>query len=304
MTDIDVLVLGGSGVDTIVRVPTLPLPYADSYPVPTIVARAGQTGDGVALGLFALGLRTTLLDLLGNDYEGELVRNLYERSGVTLVAVPTVAGTKRAVNLVDPGGRRLSLYDTGRSLPSDRLPGDVVASLARAARHVHVSITHPCQYALKHLTGADVTVSTDLHDWDGSDPYHAEFARQADIVFLSATALTDREATTREIMRAGRARAVVVTAGARGSYLLDGKDAGSRWFPPAPLPAPATDGNGAGDAFAAGFLRGYLSRAPLDTCMRYGAVAGAHACTLPADTVDPIDHDELTRRCACWAAAG
>lgn len=31
MTAADVLVLGGAGVDTIVRVPGLPLPYADSY---------------------------------------------------------------------------------------------------------------------------------------------------------------------------------------------------------------------------------------------------------------------------------
>ncbi|NEE16197.1 adenosine kinase, partial [Streptomyces sp. SID7499] len=38
----DVLVLGGSGVDTIVYVPELPLPYADSYMIrPGIEARAG-----------------------------------------------------------------------------------------------------------------------------------------------------------------------------------------------------------------------------------------------------------------------
>ena len=59
-TDYDVLVLGGAGVDTIVYVPELPLPYADSYMVPAIEMRAGQTGDGVALGLAALGLRTGL----------------------------------------------------------------------------------------------------------------------------------------------------------------------------------------------------------------------------------------------------
>jgi hypothetical protein len=46
----DVLVLGGAGVDTVVHVPELPLPYADSYPIrPGIRTRAGQTGDFVAL---------------------------------------------------------------------------------------------------------------------------------------------------------------------------------------------------------------------------------------------------------------
>src|SRR5690606_9288721 len=40
-TDIDVLVLGGAGVDTIVHVPELPLPFADSHMIrPGIVTRA------------------------------------------------------------------------------------------------------------------------------------------------------------------------------------------------------------------------------------------------------------------------
>ena len=125
----DVLVLGGAGVDTIVYVPELPLPFADSHLVPAIETRAGQTGDGVALGLTALGLRTHHLDVLGDDPEGELVRALHERHGVALITVPTAAGTKRAVNLVDPQGRRLSLYDgqprarTPTGCPEALLPG-------------------------------------------------------------------------------------------------------------------------------------------------------------------------------------
>ena len=39
----------GTGVDTSVHIPDLPLPFADSYPAPAIQARAGQTGDGVAV---------------------------------------------------------------------------------------------------------------------------------------------------------------------------------------------------------------------------------------------------------------
>jgi acarbose 7IV-phosphotransferase len=53
--DDHVLVLGGTGVDTIVHVPELPLPFAGSIPVAAIQARAGQTGDVVAIGLRALG---------------------------------------------------------------------------------------------------------------------------------------------------------------------------------------------------------------------------------------------------------
>lgn len=294
--DIDVLVLGGAGVDTIVYVPELPLPYADSHMVPAIEARAGQTGDFVALGLQALGLRTHHLDLLGDDHEGELVRALHERHGVALTVVPQPAGTKRAVNLVGPDGRRLSLYDNTRHRETDRLPAEAVRKLATAARHAHVAITQPFAEAPPLLREAGVTVSTDLHDWDGEDPYHEEFARAADVVFLSATRLTDVEGVMRRILGRGRASAVVVTDGADGAYQITCEEGALLRIPAVAPPSPVVDTNGAGDAFAAGYLYGWLSGESPERCGLYGAVAGAHACTVPATRTDPVTRAELLAR--------
>ncbi|MYZ08400.1 adenosine kinase [Streptomyces sp. SID2999] len=281
----DVLVLGGAGVDTIVRVPELPLPFADSYPIDTGVhTRAGQTGDFVALGLAALGLDVHHLDLIGDDPEGDLVRALHRDHGIALTALPQPAGTKRAVNLVGPDGRRLSLYDTSRARPGDRFPDDVLRPLAVAARHVHVTITQPCAEALPLLRETGVPLSTDLHDWDGENPYHEPYALAADVVFLSAAALTDPERTMRRIAERGRARIVVATAGAEGTHLL--ADGELTHVPPATPPAPVVDSNGAGDAFAAAFLYGRLAGEPPERCARYGAAAGAYACTVPATRTD------------------
>ncbi|MFD7886420.1 PfkB family carbohydrate kinase [Streptomyces bauhiniae] len=283
----DVLVLGGAGVDTIVRVPELPLPFADSYPIDTGVhTRAGQTGDFVALGLAALGLDVHHLDLIGDDPEGDLVRALHRDHGIALTALPQPAGTKRAVNLVGPDGRRLSLYDTSRARPGDRFPDDVLRPLAAAARHVHVTITQPCAEALPLLRETGVPLSTDLHDWDGENPYHEPYALAADVVFLSAAALTDPERTMRRIAERGRARIVVATAGAEGAHLL--ADGELTHVPPATPPAPVVDSNGAGDAFAAAFLYGRLAGEPPERCARYGAAAGAYACTVPATRTDAI----------------
>ncbi|MBZ9638930.1 PfkB family carbohydrate kinase [Streptomyces sp. PSKA30] len=295
--DTDVLVLGGAGVDTIVYVPELPLPYADSYMIDSgIRTRAGQTGDFVAVGLSALGLRTHHLDMLGDDPEGELVRALHRDKGIPLTAVPQPAGTKRAVNLVGPDGRRLSLYDTSRSHPDDRLPEPTVRALAEASRHVHVSLTHPCAHALPVLRETGVPLSTDLHDWDGENPYHEPFALAADVVFLSAAALTDPERTMRRIAERGRAEVVVATAGAEGAHLL--ADGELTRIPAVPPPTPVVDSNGAGDAFAAAFLFGRLSGEPPRRCALYGAVAGAHACTVPSTQTDVIGREELLKRVA------
>ncbi|MFC9930436.1 adenosine kinase [Streptomyces sp. NPDC127190] len=293
----DVLVLGGAGVDTIVHVPELPLPYADSYMIGSgIRTRAGQTGDFVALGLAALGLRTHHLDLLGDDPEGELVRALHEAHGIGLTALPQPAGTKRAVNLVGPDGRRLSLYDTTRVRPGDRFPEAILRELAAASRHVHVTLTQPCADALPVLRTTGVPLSTDLHDWDGENPYHEPFAHTADLVFLSAAALTDPERTMRRIAERGRAEAVVATAGADGAHLL--ADGELTRIPAAVPPAPVVDSNGAGDAFAAAYLYGRLSGEPHERCARYGAIAGAYACTVPAVRADAIDRDGLLEAAA------
>ncbi|MCL3992737.1 adenosine kinase [Streptomyces lavenduligriseus] len=297
MTAADVLVLGGAGVDTIVRVPELPLPYADSYMIDSgIRTRAGQTGDFVALGLAALGLRTHHLDFLGDDPEGDLVRALHSEHGIALTALPQPAGTKRAVNLVGPDGRRLSLYDTTRARPGDRFPEATLRTLAAASRHVHVTITQPGAHALPVLRETGVPLSTDLHDWDGENPYHEAFAHAADVVFLSAAALTDPERTMRRIAGRGRAHTVVATAGAEGAYLL--ADGALTRIPAARPPAPVVDTNGAGDAFAAAFLYGLLAGEPPERCARYGAIAGAHACTVPADRAEATSRKELLRRAA------
>ncbi len=160
---------------------------------------------------------------------------------------------------------------------------------------MHVSITAPCQHALPVLDGFPVTVSTDLHNWDGANPYHTVFARRADIVFVSATALPDPPATMRDILAGGRAHTVVATDGAAGGYLLT-RDGGTvRRYPAAAPPAPVVDSNGAGDAFAAAFLFGYLAGEPVARCVRLGALDGAHACTVPSTRVDPITRDALLR---------
>jgi acarbose 7IV-phosphotransferase len=295
--EIDVLVLGGAGVDTVVYVDVLPLPFADSFHVPPIVTRAGQTGDGVAVGTQALGLRTHHLDVVGDDHEGALVEALHRTRDVAFTGVTSAAGTKRAVNLVARDGRRLSLYDSSRASDVDAFPERILADLVARSRHVHVSITPPCAAALPTLLSASVTISTDLHDWDGRQGYHQPFATTADLVFLSTTALAEPVQTMREIIEQGRAQFVVATAGAEGALLLP-RDGVLRHVPVASPPADVVDTNGAGDAFVAGYLFGYLHGETAERCAISGAVAAAHACTVPSTEVDPVTRATLIARTA------
>ncbi|QFY08667.1 carbohydrate kinase family protein [Nonomuraea phyllanthi] len=285
----DVLVLGGAGVDTTVYVPELPLPYRDTYHVPPVADRIGNTGAGVALGCHALGLRVAFADLIGDDPQGALVRRALR--GIACSFGRAAAGTRRSVLLVGPDGRRTSLHDP-RATPGERLPRELYADVR--ARHVHVSIMDFCRHAYPGLGG--VPVSTDLHDWNGADDYHKDFAYRSDLVFLSAAALQDPEATMRDVLDRGRAHTVVCTRGAGGCLVLT-RGSGVRAFPAAPLPGPVADSNGAGDAFVSGFLYGTVRGRPLEECVRLASAAGAHACTVAGTHESPITEADLLARC-------
>ncbi|MFJ9916377.1 carbohydrate kinase family protein [Actinacidiphila glaucinigra] len=276
----DVLVVGGSGVDTVVRVDSLPVPLVDSLGVEPVREWPGQTGGNVALGCRALGMSVKFLDFVGEDWVGTMLRERLAKGDVDFEPLISPAGTRRAVNLVDATGHRMSFYD-GRDPADLRMPREFYLPHLRRARHVHLSISHFTRFLYDDIEELGLPVSTDLHDWDGLAEYQREFARRSDLVFLSAAGAGERIADVmRGILRDGRAQAVIATAGAGGAYLL-ARDGGStpRHIPAVAPPGPVVDSNGAGDAFLCGFLYGRMRGLDFGSCARLGASAGAYTCT-------------------------
>ncbi|MGW6912324.1 carbohydrate kinase family protein [Kitasatospora sp. NPDC054939] len=296
MPEFDLLVVGGAGVDTVVRVDRLEVPAGDSQYAPPIRDFAGHTGNGVALGAHHLGLRTAFIDHLGEDPQADLLLAEYARHGLHFDHLVSPHGTPRAVNLVDAEGRRFSFYD-GRHPADLRLPREFYLPYAERSRHVHLSITGPNRDMYEDLRRLGRTTSTDLHDWDGRNPHHRHYAVNSDLVFLSVAGCRGRhEEVMRAVLVEGRATAVVATAGAEGCYLL------TRGGPLQHLPAvdpglPVVDTNGAGDAFVSGFLWGRLQGRPPLECARLGTYAGARACTAAGTHTAFVTPAELAR----WA---
>ena len=279
MSSYEVLVIGGSGVDTIVQVEELQVPPGDYAPVPPIRDYVAHSGNGVALGFHALGLSTRFIDYLGDDPAGRLIRARYAEVGLDFHTLPAPAGTPRSVNLVDQQGRRFSFYD-GRHPDELRLPAEFYRPHVAGARHVHVSRSHFNQDVFEDLAAAGVTVSTDLHAWDGIDPGAHPYAFGADFVFMSAATVGDgAPETLRRIIGLGRARVAVATDGAAGCHVATRQDPGTvRHFPAVEPERPVVDSNGAGDAFVTAFLFGRFNGDPLAECVLAGSVAGAFAC--------------------------
>ncbi|GIF11956.1 PfkB family carbohydrate kinase [Actinoplanes teichomyceticus] len=286
------VVIGGTGVDTVVPVAGLPVTGADSArPRGPIEDRVAHTGVCVALGLRALGESVVVVDTVGDDEPGRRVTAAFREWGIPLRAAPAPAGTRRAVNLMSPDGRRLSLYD-GRDVPGYRLARRWYTPLPPGTRHVHVTIMDWARHLLPELRAAGVTVSTDLHDWDGENPYHRDFALGADLVFVSAVQLAPGAAG--RILAEGVASRVVVTHGAGGADLVtrDGTAHRDAVDPGAPI----VDTNGAGDAFAAAFLAAWTAGRGDGDCLTDGVIAGGYACTRPVGADSFVTRAELLSR--------
>jgi sugar/nucleoside kinase (ribokinase family) len=293
VNDLDVFVVGGVGIDVIVEVNELPLPLRDSLHVPPIQQYVAHTGNGVARGCHALGLRTLLADVIGDDPEGRTVLAKYAATGLEFRYITHPSGTRRAVNLIDHAGRRMSLYD-GRH-PFDFVPDAALwrDGISRAG-HVHISIMNWARHALADAVAAGRTTSTDLHDWDGAADYHREFAYGADYVFVSGSALGERtDAVLTDILERGRARVAVAMDGERGSRVAVAGE------PIHVIPAvtladrPVVDTNGAGDSYVAAFLRTVLAGATPKEAGMAGAIAGAYACGTPGTHTSFISAKQL-----------
>lgn len=277
--EFDVLVLGGVGVDTIVRVPELSIPAGDSVWVPPVRDYVAHSGNGVALGFHGLGLRTKFLDLLGEDALGAMVLARYAETGLDFSYLPAPDGTPRSVNLVDAGGRRFSFFD-GRHPEGTELPAEFYLPALAKARHVHVA--GRALGAFEHARRLGASTSTDVHTWDGSAAYGLGYALEADLVFLSAAGagVTARgiEQIMDSILARGRASLVVATDGEHGSLVLDRSSGQLQRYPIATPERPVLDSNGAGDAYSTAFLSRYFAGRPLPECALAGAVSGAFSC--------------------------
>ncbi|MEW1865474.1 carbohydrate kinase family protein [Streptomyces sp. NPDC088194] len=301
----DVLVVGGSGIDTIVRVDELKIPGGDSVSVPPVRDYVAHTGNGVALGFHALGRRTKFVDFLGDDAPGRMILDKYAAVGLDFDHLVAPAGTPRSVNLVDAEGRRFSFFD-GRH-PADLLmPLSFCGPYLDRARHVYLARSHVNRELFDAARRRGVPVSTDLHTWDGADPSAHPWAYGADYVFMSAATVKEGVADVlRDIVARGRARLAVATDGADGSYVLDRARPDLVRHVPAVRPErPVVDSNGAGDAYVTAFLHTLFDGGDLDQCALAGSVSGAFACGQHGTHEAQIGADELAASCLRARASG
>jgi len=262
---LEVLVVGDVMVDVIA---SMSVPLARNSDTPSnVVTSGGGSGANVAAWLAALGVRTTFVGCVGDDALGRAGLVALSDAGIDVsrVVVDASRSTGTCVVLVEPGGERSMLPDSGAN--TTLTPADLPQEPFRPGAHLHLSgytlLNEGCREAalaaIAMANAAGMTVSVDP---SSAAPLRSVGAAR----FLAWTRGVDLLLANRDeaAVLAGTAdphqaaqqlgddyREVVVKLGADGALWHRGFISASA---PAERGVEVVDTTGAGDGFVAGLL--------------------------------------------------
>jgi sugar/nucleoside kinase (ribokinase family) len=279
--DLDVVVVAEINVDVIVSgLAGLPVLGAERL-VERVTLTAGSSGVLTATGLAALGLRVGVCGLVGADTFGQFMLAHLDRQGIDRsgVVVDPAQRTGASVLLSTPADRAILTFPGSMARATlQHIRFDVVAR----ARHLHLS-SYYLQAALRpqvpellgraHALG--LTTSADTGH-DPAEQWQVDGLLEGLDVFLpnaveamALTGIPDVAGALEQL--AARVPNVAIKCGAQGAV---GARGDHRVKLPA-FPVAVQDTTGAGDAFDAGFLAGWLQGDDLARCLQRGNACGA-----------------------------
>lgn len=263
-------VIGGTTWDTLIHLPELPAPSAQTLWATRSYQALGSTGAGKALNLKALGFNVSLHSVIGADPAGDAIHAALAEHGLAEHLCRSSAATEQHTNLMDSHGRRLSIFTQPPA--ASGLDLSITAQHLARCRLAIINIFDYARPCLEQARALGTPIWTDLHDYDLGNPYHQAFIDAAEVIFLASDNLPDYRTFMQQCIAQGKQLAVCTHA-ERGASLLS---ADGTWLEKPALPiSQLRDSNGAGDAFFSGFVYAHLNRYPLADCLRLAAAAGA-----------------------------
>jgi len=303
----DVLAMGRSSIDLYAHEIGRPMSDVRSFD-----AYVGGCPTNVSVGTRRLGLRSALLTAVGDDQVGEFVTAFLDRERVETRFIPRKPGRRTSAVLmaIQPPDRfPLTFYRDNcadRALTVD----DVARAPVGESRVVFLTgtgLSHEPGRAATFAAaatarGASVPVVVDVDyradQWDGAAAFSTEVrtllqsatlavGTEEEIAAASGSSSVEHGAAT--LLESG-IEALVLKRGARGSTIFR---RGAAPSDVAPFCVQVLNVLGAGDAFASGFLYGYLQGWPLERAARLGNACGAivvtrHGCANFMPTLDEV----------------
>lgn len=289
----DVVVVGNAGIDTNVYFPGNQIDFKHEANFTENIDYVGQAGGYCARGFAQLGYNTAYIGYVGDDHNGELLLQAFEKDGINTEAVfIDPAGTSRSINFMYQDGRRKNFYD-GKSHMKLEPDLDKCKAILKNSRLVHFNIPNWARYLLPIARDLNLKISTDLQDiTDIKDNYRKDFIQYSDFIFFSNTNYSTPERVIKPILQLYPDKYLISGMGKKGCAL--GIKGGIQYFAALDMDQPVIDTNGAGDGLAVGFLSSYcLENESLTTAIKSGQIVARYSCTQKASTSSLIDREKL-----------
>ncbi|MFE7706827.1 ribokinase [Streptomyces sp. NPDC057486] len=284
MHDYDLLVVGSANADLVIGVERRPAP-GETVLGSDLAVHPGGKGGNQAVAAARLGARTVLLARVGDDAHGRLLLESQREAGVDTGGV-LVGGAPTGVALitVDPSGDNSIVVSPGanaRLTPDDiRAAADLLAGARVVSAQLEIPLETVAEVARTRPPGARFVLNPSppapLPDdvLAACDPLVVN-EHEARFV-LGASAGPGPEDWARALLALGP-QSVVITLGAEGALVADGRtDAVAR------IPSPrvdAVDTTGAGDAFTAALAWRLSLGEDIATAAAFAVRVGAAAVT-------------------------
>jgi sugar/nucleoside kinase (ribokinase family) len=293
MPQFDVTIAGELNLDLILYGLPAELPEERELLARRMMLTLGSSSAIVAHNLAALGCRVGFVSKIGDDPLGQIAVERLAAGGVDVSRVRRASGeTKTGLTVILQREQRRSILTYPGTI-FELAPEDLDFDYLADSRHFHLSSFYLQRGMTAHvgelfarLKAAGLTISLDTND-DPEDTWQGgllDVLRYVDVFLPNARELK-RVAGTNDLETAISAVAqkvpvLVVKMGERGAIA---QRASQRVESPAAR-VHFVDPVGAGDSFDAGFLSQYVRGADLETCLRWGNLAGAWSTTQPGGT--------------------
>jgi ribokinase len=280
-------VLGSANIDLTFSTPGMP--RAGVTEVCPYQLGFGGKGANQAVQAARLGAAVTFCGKVGDDAFGPAIVEQLRTEGIAVEHVTTAPGmpTGTAVILVEPSGQNSIITHAG---PNVRMTADDVlraVTAIQASDLLLATLEAPAEPACAAFQAArNAGVPTILNPAPPVDFPH-ELLKLVDVCLPNESELAaltglegkslDEVQTAAESLRRKGPRAVVVTLGERGAFLLD--DDGTELIPGHRVQA--VDTSGAGDAFAAGLAVAMGEGKTLRQAARFASAVAALSVTRP-----------------------
>lgn len=252
--------------------------------------------SNVAAYLSMLGAEVSWISKVGEDPFGQFMLNELRGLGIDVGHAGVAQGYPTGVAFKDRAARQTKVwyYRSGSAASTvDEVTAETVSSLDSKLIHlsgITLALSPSCEGFMREIIRtkrAGTRISFDVN-WrpalwagSGSEPV-LDFAQASDIVFVGldeAQALwgSQDEEAVRDLLHSPEI--LVVKRGAEGSTIFH---KGSQVSVPA-LSVDVVEPVGAGDAFAAGFLAGYLKGMSMRSCGRLGTITASTALSVETD---------------------